>query len=142
MKIIEIIVLNSAQAKEIGLFIIRVGIGLIFMRHGFPKLIGGVSEWKWLGDQMANLGITFFPIFWGLIAACTESFGGLCLTLGFGTRIACVFMAFTMFVAVIHHIAKGDSWGYISHPFALMIVFIGLMFAGSGEYSLDAYLSK
>ena len=131
---------DSAMAKELGLVIIRVGIGLIFIRHGFPKILGGIEEWRWLGEQMKNLGITFFPVGWGLAAVCAEFFGGIALTIGLCTRIACIFMAFGMFVAVMHHIRKGDPWGYISHPLALMVIFVGLLFAGSGKLSLDYYL--
>ena len=136
------LLLQSECAKEAGLFVIRTGIGLIFIRHGFPKLLNGVSEWKWLGDQMANLGITFAPAMWGFFAACSEFFGGISLTLGLGTRLATLFMTFSMFVAVVMHIKKGDPWGHLSHPLALMVIFIGLMIAGSGKYSLDYYLSK
>ncbi len=133
---------NSEFAKDLGLFVIRIGIGLIFIRHGFPKLLKGTAEWLWLGEQMANLGITFAPVMWGLAASCAEFFGGISLTLGLGTRLATPFMAFGMFVAVVMHIKKGDPWGYISHPLALMVVLIGLLIAGSGKYSLDYYLSK
>ena len=63
---------QSECAKEVGLFVIRTGIGLIFIRHGFPKLLNGVGEWQWLGNQMANLGITFAPVMWGFIASCTK----------------------------------------------------------------------
>ena len=133
---------SSEYCKDLGLLVMRLGLGLIFMRHGFPKLLGGVPEWQWLGDQMANLGITFWPILWGLAAACTESFGGVALFLGLGVRLAAPLMAFVMSVAVVMHITKGDPWGYISHPLALMVVFIGLFITGAGMYSLDHYLMQ
>ena len=142
MNLFEMILSNSSYAQEIGLTIMRIGVGLTFIWHGFRKYLNGLPEMQWLGDQMANLGITFFPIFWGICAATAEFVGGLCLTIGFGTRIACVFLTFTMFVAVIHHIKKGDSWGYISFPLTMLIIFVGFMIAGSGIYSLDFYLSK
>ena len=137
--ILKFLMTDSAVAKEFGLFVIRVCIGLIFIRHGFPK-ITSTGEWHWLGSQMTNLGVTFAPMFWGFAAASAEFFGGIALTLGFCTRIACMFMGFGMFVAVVHHTKKGDPWGYISHPLALMMVFIGLLIAGSGKLSLDYYL--
>jgi len=45
-----------------------------------------------------------------------------------------------MFMAVVHHIVKGDSYGYISFPLSQMIIFIALVIAGSGKFSLDYYL--
>lgn len=138
--ILKLFMSNSTWAKELGLFIIRVGIGLIFIRHGYPKIIAGTGEWKWLGAQMKSISIYFLPVMWGFAAACAEFFGGIALTLGLGTRIACVFMSFGMFIAFMHHLKKGDPWGYMSHPLALMVVLIGLLVAGSGKFSLDYYL--
>lgn len=131
---------QSVELYDVGILIIRVGIGLIFIRHGYPKILAGTSEWQWLGSQMANLGITFAPLFWGFAAAWAEFFGGILLTCGLATRVASFFMACVMFVAFVMHVKKGDSWGYMSHPLALLVVFIGLMVCGSGRYSLDTYL--
>ena len=138
--LIDLVLSNSLQAKDVGLLIIRLGLGCLFLRHGLPKILNGTQEWLWLGSKMSNMGINIFPLFWGLCAALTEFFGGISLIFGLGTRIACFFMSFVMFVALIHHLKKGDSFGYYSHPFALMFVFIGLMIAGAGKYSLDNYL--
>ncbi len=127
---------------DLVLLIIRVGIGLIFIRHGFPKIMAGTSEWIWLGEQMKVFGITFLPIVWGLAAACTEFFGGIAFATGFMTRFAAMFLAFVMFVAFLHHINKGDSWGHMSHPLSLFIVFIAFAIGGAGIYSFDAFLSR
>ncbi len=99
-----------------------------------------MPELIWTGEQMANLGLTFAPLFWGICAMLSEFLGGISLTLGLCTRLTTPFMAFTMLVAVIHHIAKGDSYGYISFPLSQMVVFIGFVIAGSGFFSLDYYL--
>ena len=131
---------SSAIANEWALTVMRVGMGILFIGHGYLKLRGGIAEWQWTGEQMANLGISFAPLFWGLCAMAAELLGGICLTLGLGTRIAAAFMAFTMFVAVVHHIKKGDSYGYISFPLSQMIIFVGFVIAGSGPYSLDNWL--
>lgn len=89
---------------------------------------------------MANLGITFAPIFWGICAMLAELAGGICLTLGLFTRIAATMMAFVMCVAIIHHLKKGDSYGYVSFPLSQLVIFIALIIMGSGTYSLDYYL--
>jgi putative oxidoreductase len=139
---IEFMMSDYPLAKDIGLLIIRLGVGFIFIRHGYDKIIGGYKEWVWLGNQMANIGITFFPLFWGLCSTATEFLGGIALILGFDLRIACIFLTFNMFVAIIHHIKKGDSFSYISHPLSLFFVFLGLMIAGGGYFSMDAFLSR
>lgn len=131
---------SSSAMQAVGIAIIRVGVGALFIGHGYLKLSRGPGEWLWTGQQMANLGITFFPMFWGLCAVAAELLGGICLTLGLATRFAAAFMAFTMFVAVVHHIKKGDSYGYTSFPLSQMFVFLGFVVMGSGKYSLDYFL--
>jgi putative oxidoreductase len=128
------------ELSVIGLTVIRIGIGVLFIGHGYLKIKHGVGEWQWLGEQMAHLGIRFTPVFWGICAMLSEFGGGICLTIGLGTRIAACFMAFVMFVAIVHHIKKGDSYGYISFPLSQLVIFVGLIIAGSGPFSLDQYL--
>ena len=91
----QVIFSNNENLKSFGLFLIRIGLGAIFIYHGWPKVIGGVDQWHWLGLQMSHVGITFMPAFWGLLAALIEFLGGICLVLGLGTRfwaflLACV----------------------------------------------------
>jgi len=130
------------RSQDIGLLIIRVGIGVLFLFHGYPKIAGGSQTWLWLGSQMKHLGITFGATFWGFAAACSEFFGGMALIVGLATRIAALLMGFVMFVALVFHVTKGDSFGHYAHPLSLLIVFIGLAIAGGGIYSLDYVLKN
>ncbi len=131
---------GNELTKDLGLLLMRVGIGLIFIRHGLPKIMAGKEDWLWLGGAMKNFGITFAPLFWGFLAACAESLGGIFLTIGFCTRAAVFFMACVMLVATVMHINKGDSWGHTSYPLSLLIVFLSIFISGAGRYSLDAFL--
>ena len=140
MGLLEYLFIDNAQLNMIALTVIRIGIGILFIGHGFLKLKHGKSEWQWTGEQMKNLGIHFGPLFWGVCAMLAELLGGISLSLGLLTRLATPFMAFVMFVAIVHHLAKGDSYGYISFPLSQLVIFIGLFIAGSGPYSLDYYL--
>ena len=125
------------SGKDLGLLILRVGIGVMIMVHGYPKLVGGIEKWNWLGHQMSYLGINFLPVFWGFMAAVTEFFGGLCLILGFFHRVASLLLAFTMLVATLFHLGKGDGLAGSSHSIELGIVFISLILIGPGKLSLD-----
>lgn len=120
----------------IGHFILRVGIGILFILHGYPKISGGVEKWLWLGSQMQYFGITFAPVFWGFMAACAEFFGGICLTLGLYTRIVAIFPACVMIVALVMHLNKGDDFNTFSHPLSYLLILISLMFMGGGMWSL------
>lgn len=128
---------SLSKYSDVGLLILRVGIGVMFMTHGVPKLAKGVDGWEQLGRHMGLLGVDFFPTFWGLMAALSESVGGLLLILGLWTRAACLPMAFTMLVAALYHFDKGDGLGKASHAIEVGFVFVGLFFVGPGRYSLD-----
>jgi putative oxidoreductase len=76
--------------KNFGLIIIRVGLGIMFIYHGYPKLTGGEKAWTQLGGSIQYLGIHFLPAAWGLLSAVVETIGGLLLILGFLFRPVCV----------------------------------------------------
>ncbi|MBD3241973.1 MAG: DoxX family membrane protein [Chitinivibrionales bacterium] len=123
--------------RDIGLLILRVGIGIMFLFHGWPKLAGGPERWAGLGQAMSTFGITAAPALWGFLAAVSEFFGGLLLIAGLFTRPACMMMLATMLVASSMHLARGDGILGASHAIELGIVFLSLLFIGPGKYSID-----
>ena len=118
--------------QRIGLILLRVGIGAMFIAHGWPKLFGGPAMWANVGGSMKYLGITFAPTFWGLMAALAETGGGVLLVVGFFVRPASAMMLFTMIVATVSHLAKGDPFSKWSHPVESGVVFLALLFLGAG----------
>jgi len=90
-----------------------------------------------VGRAMAHVGIDFAPALWGLLAGLTETLGGLFLMLGLFMRVACLPLAFTMLMATIHHLARGDGLGRASHAIEAFFLFAGLFFVGPGRHSLD-----
>lgn len=122
--------------REIGLLIIRVGIGISFMVHGSGKMFNP-DRWEAIGSSMANFGITFLPTFWGFMAAFAEFGGGILFLLGFFFRPAAALMFFTMLTALTVHLSKGDDFGKYSHAMELGILFLGMIFVGPGRLSLD-----
>jgi len=128
---------------DMGLLIIRVGLGVMFMLHGYPKVLGGPEMWTKLGSAMGSLGINFAPTFWGFMAAFSEFGCGLLLVLGLLTKPASFLLAFTMLVATLKHLSAGDAFMHIaSRPLELAIVFIAIMLLGAGKFSLDQKLFK
>lgn len=121
--------------KDIGLLIVRIGIGIMFMIHGYPKITGGMEKWETLGNSMGSFGITLMPAFWGFMAAFAEFFGGLMIVLGLFFRPAVVLLVITMLVATSKHWPSG--FGKYSYPAESAIWFIGLFFTGPGRYSID-----
>ncbi len=129
---------SLGKYRNTGLLLIRVGLGIMMMIHGFPKLSGGVETWTQLGGSMKIIGIDFFPMGWGFMAAFSESIGGLFLLLGLFFRPAAILLFFTMIVASIVHLSDPKQ-GIMdaSHAIELGVVFLGLVFLGPGKYSID-----
>lgn len=127
--------------QNIGLLILRIGLGISFMLHGYPKVFGGPEMWEQVGSATQAIGIDFLPVFFGFMAGITELFGGLFLLLGLFFKPALSLLIIVMAVAASSHISAGDSFSQISHSIELGIVFISLLFLGPGKHSLDRKLS-
>ena len=123
--------------SDFGLLLLRVGIGVMYLYHGFPKITGGPEKWVKLGSAMQFVGVSAIPVFWGFMAAASEFGGALLLITGLFFRPACVFLAMTMAVAASMHLGKGDGLQVASHAIENGVMFIGLLFIGPGKYSLD-----
>lgn len=123
--------------RDFGLLILRIGLGAMFLWHGGPKLLGGPEKWEKIGTAISNVGIHSMPVLWGLMAAISEFFGGMCLIFGFMFRPACVFLTITMAVATSMHFGKGEGLQVASHAIEDGIVFLSLIFIGPGKYSID-----
>lgn len=130
----------SLTLAEASLFFMRVGLGILSVGHGYPKIVGGFSQWHSLGLAMSPVGITFLPTLWGFLGACIEFFGGLALIFGLGTRIASPLLVCMMIVAFLFHRAQGDPFSTYSFSLTLVVIFIGFTLLGSGRMSLDYYL--
>lgn len=127
-----------SKYRDFGLLLLRLGLGAAFVMHGGPKLFAGPSEWADLGKAMANVGIDVLPVFWGFMAAFAECFGGIFMLIGFFFRPAVLLIAFTMTVASIMHVKKGDDLlAVASRPMELAVVFYSLLFIGPGKFSVD-----
>jgi putative oxidoreductase len=125
-----------------GLLILRIGLGVMFLYHGGPKIIGGTEMWARIGIAAGNFGVTFWPTFWGLMSGIAEFGGGLCLILGLLFRPAMILLIINLAVAASTHFAGGQGLAGASHAIEDAIMFVGLFFIGPGRYSLHALLAS
>lgn len=131
---------RSERFSDSGLLILRLGLGIMFIYHGWPKIAAGPHVWNILGMAMGKLGVHFMPTFWGFMAAFAEFAGGICLCVGLVTRLACALLAFDMLVAATMHLTNGQGMAIASHAIEDGIVFFALIFIGAGRYSLSHML--
>ena len=128
---------NLSNYKNFGLLIIRIGLGLTFIHYGYPMLTGGINSWKEIGTSTRHIGIHFWPVVWGFIAAVTETFGGFLLIIGLAFRPVCILMIITLIIAAASHIGSGEGLRGAAHAIEDAIIFTGLLFVGPGKYSVD-----
>jgi len=122
--------------RNFGLLIIRVGLGIMFIYHGFPKLAGGEKMWVQLGGATKYVGVHQWPMVWGLLSALVETIGGVLLIIGFAFRLACLLLLINLIVAAVASYAAGGLPD-AAHAIEDAIVFAGLIFVGPGKYSVD-----
>lgn len=128
---------NREALVDLGLLVLRVGIGIIFIFHGYPKLLGGIETWTQVGSAMSMIGINFAPAFWGFMAAFAETIGGVFIILGLLHRPVALMLTFTMIVAVVMHVTGGDPFGIYSNALKALVIFVALVITGPGKYSID-----
>jgi putative oxidoreductase len=132
--------INMSKYSDVGLLIIRIGLGIMFITHGAPKLFGGPEMWVKVGSAAGNFGLSFMPAFWGFMAAIAEFGGGVCLISGLFFRPAMILLVINLIVASSVHFTNGQGLSGASHAIEDAIMFAGLFFMGPGPYSLDAIL--
>lgn len=128
---------SLSKFKHTGLLLMRIGVGLLFITHGYPKLMGGPAMWEAIGGAMGHVGITAFPAVWGFLAGLTETLGGLLIVIGFCFRPVTILLTFVMLLASFQHLGAGDGLSGAAHAMKMGFVFLGLTFIGPGRYSVD-----
>lgn len=133
---------KKADLRNIGLLILRVGLGIMFILHGYPTMFGGPETWSQIGSSMQYIGIDFAPMFFGFMIGVAEFFGGIFLILGLFFKPSVIFLFIMMLVVSAKDFGAGDQFASYSQTIEMAIVFLSLFFIGSGKYSLDRKLEK
>jgi putative oxidoreductase len=128
---------NLSNYSDVALLFLRLSLGTFFIWiHGWQKLAGGITKWKALGGAMKHVGITFWPGFWGFMAAASETLVMGLIIIGLLFRPSCLMVVITLSVATVMEY-RLHGWGEASHAFELALVFFTLIFVGPGKYSVD-----
>ena len=110
--------------KVLGLFLLRVSLGAVFMTHGWAKIQGIEGTVGFF----ASLG---FAPFLAYVVAYVEFLGGLAVLLGLFSRVAAYLLAVVMVVAIYSVKMKMGFWG--GYELELMLLTSALVVAWSGS---------
>jgi putative oxidoreductase len=132
--------LSDLDAVDLALLILRVGLGTVFIAHGYNHVFGGgkiAGTARWF----ESLGMRPGPLH-AWTASLTELGAGLLLILGLLTPLACAGVVGTMGVAwITNHLRNGffifrPGEGY-EYVMTLTLAALALAGLGGGEWSLD-----
>jgi putative oxidoreductase len=128
------------RLAEFAPLVLRLGVGLVFVVHGWQKLTGGPSAF---GGMLSGLGVGAPEVFAWLVTI-AELVGGLLLLVGLLTRLATLPLIATMIGAIV--LVKVDL-GIIAPEgamipgaeldIALLAGLTALLLLGPGRLSVD-----
>lgn len=117
--------------SSLGLLFMRIGVGAIFIAHGWSKLqdIAGTTAFF----QSINIPM---PEIFAWVVALVELVGGIALVLGLWVKLVGLLLAIIMAVAIINVKWPAGGFGASEYEFVLLMVNLGFMFTGAGSYSV------
>ena len=124
------------QRLALGMTILRIVVGIVFIVHGAQKLfvfgIGGVTA------GFAQMHIPLASVA-APVVAIVEFVGGIALVLGFFTRIAAILLAIDMAGAIVFVHGRNGFFLPMGFEFAFSLfgACVALAIGGAGEYSVD-----
>jgi putative oxidoreductase len=122
------------KLRPLGLLLLRLGLGIIFVSHGYPKLFGHTQQW------IGNFQHMGFPAYFAYISGILEFFGGLLLIAGLFTQVAALLIAAEMAIAIWRvHLPQGSVLAVHNYefPLALAVGAFALATIGAGILSFD-----
>ncbi len=129
---------------DLGLLILRLAVGAVFLAHGAQKAFGafGGPGLTGMAGYLGSLGLRPAQ-FWAAMAATGELVAGALLVAGLLTPLAALLVVATMGVAIAKvHGPKGffiQNGGY-EYNLILAVSAIAVALAGPGSWSLDRVL--
>ena len=127
----------SARQLSLGLLLLRIAVGAVFINHGYMKLFkfgfAGVT------GAFTQMGVPM-PGIMGPFVAILEFFGGIALVVGLLTRLFALGFTIDMLVAIFLVLMPKGFSGF-ELEFVLMCASAALLFTGAGLYSVDAQIA-
>ena len=119
--------------ESLALLLLRCGLGLVFIYHGYPKLIGNTERFV---ESFQAIGL---PRYFVYVAGVIESFGGLALALGLFTPVVGIILLLEMAAAMWKYNFNEGIYAVREYelPLILGLASLALAATGAGMFSLD-----
>jgi putative oxidoreductase len=119
--------------EPLTLLLLRCGLGVVFIYHGYPKLFGSTERFV---ETFQALGL---PSYFVYLAGVIEFFGGLAIALGLFTPVAGIILLLEMAVAMWKYNFNEGIYAVREYelPLILGLASLALAATGPGVLSLD-----
>ncbi len=117
--------------KEIGLLVLRVGIGAMMLKHGMAEVRDFENAFHTFPDPFDISSEISYSLTVFAEVGCS-----IALILGLFTRLATIPLLITMLI-VVFRVHSSDPWDNKELDALYGLVYLTLYFSGPGKYSLD-----
>lgn len=124
------------KLEPLALLLLRCGLALVFIYHGYPKLFG---EKQRIIDAFQAIGLPAYVVY---LTGAIEFFGGIALALGLLTPVAGLLLMLDMCAAMWKYNFNEGIYAVREYelPLTLGLACLALAVIGSGSLSLDRLL--
>jgi len=121
------------KLRPLALLLLRCGLALVFLYHGYPKLFGKTAIFI---SAFERLGLPGYSVY---VAGVIEVFGGLMLLLGLYTPAAAVLLLLDMAAAMWKYNFNEGIYAVREYelPLVLGLAVLVLATTGAGPFSFD-----
>ncbi len=127
--------------KNLGLFLLRLGLAIVFIAHGYAKLTGLEGT----GMFFEKLGIPM-PALMAYVVTAVEFLGGILMLFGVLVRYVGLLMSVTMLVAILTAKMQGGLMlpmaGKYELELMLLLSALAVAFLGAGEWTVSRLFKK
>ena len=124
------------KVEPFAMLLLRCGLALVFMFHGYPKLFGDTAKYT---EAFRAIGL---PAFLSYLTGAVEFFGGAALALGLLTPVAGLLLLLDMCGAMWKYNLSEGVFAVTEYelPLVLGLACLAVAAMGGGRFSLDRFL--
>ena len=130
--------MNNAKQAQLGLTLVRIMLGIVFIAHGGQKVLG-LFGGPGLEGFVSWVGTFGVPAYLGYIAAFAELIGGILLLFGIYAELGALMvigvMAGAIYFVHLPHVFFIQNGGY-EYVLSLIVSSVAIIIGGAGTLAL------